>query len=111
MDNGTVTRLMRKSRSLQCPVCGFWVPRSPLMRQPFSCPNCGRQLRVAKIRGVGLFLELMVSMMLAVLLPYLVGIRGLYLVVTALVAFFPVLFLVASEVVTLFGRLETCSGK
>src|SRR5574337_29442 len=111
MDKGTIARLRRKSRSLPCPVCGFWVPRRPLLRQPFSCPNCGRQLRVAKIRGIGLFFELTVSAMLAALLPYLVGVRGLYLVVTALVAFFPVLFLVASVAVPLFGRLETCSGR
>ena len=104
-------RLSKRARAFPCPSCGFWIPRDPLLRKPFTCPGCRERLQLAKIHGWGLAFELVLAVVLAVILPFLVGARGVYLALIAVIAFFPALFLAASETGTLFGKLEIRPGE
>lgn len=110
MLSDVLTRLSKRRRALPCPACGRWIPRSPLLLEPFTCPGCGRKLQ-AQRGGSRLWLDLLLSGLIAILVPYAAGIRGVFLAIGALVAFFPALFLVSSETATLFGRLEVCRSE
>jgi predicted RNA-binding Zn-ribbon protein involved in translation (DUF1610 family) len=95
----------RQGRAFPCPVCGFWVPRSPLLRTSFACPRCGTWLYLS-LRGWGQATLYTVTWLLAILLPYIAGVRGLIIVLVAMGASIPIAYVVASVVLTIFGKLE-----
>lgn len=58
------------------------------------------------LRGRGQAIEYTAILLLAILLPYVAGVRGPILVLVAMGASIPIAALVASEVYTFFGKLE-----
>lgn len=109
MLKGEFKLLAKRARAFPCPSCGYWVARGPLIHKPFDCPGCGVRLQCANmLRGWSLVFMLSLAMLIAILIPFLAGARGLYLVIIAAIAFLPVLFLAAPEAGTLFGKLEIC---
>jgi hypothetical protein len=74
---------------LKCPACGAVIPNT-LVRPsgPITCPSCSQQLQIKSWYG-NLITSVPVGM--ALLLSYVLGMRGLRFVFASVVLYFPLL--------------------
>jgi len=78
---------MLRSPTVPCPVCAFPVDRSSIGSKAFHCPRCGEVLEVNDRLAVP---AAILSIPLAGLAPYLIGLSGVALVVVAVLLYFPI---------------------
>src|SRR3989442_1028200 len=89
---------------ITCPVCGWKFGRGDIRPGTFLCPRCKNRLRLQK--GRGLTPAIVVSGLLAFLIPYAAGVQGYRFLVDAAVIYFLVLFGFAFLHGLLFPSLE-----
>jgi hypothetical protein len=74
--------------TVKCPACGTVLPNEAYHAgQPWVCPGCGRQYRIA--RPV-LFSTLLLAIGFSIVGCYLAGLRGLRLLISTLIVLIPV---------------------
>ncbi len=72
---------------MTCPACGAYVPLASLRRRPMSCPDCAGGL-VPEAAWLGP-LVWPAAGVVALALPWALGVRGAWLVAAAAALFFP----------------------
>ncbi len=73
-----------------CPVCGSELRREDLRRSNISCPRCGERLRWPEFGGYLFAAGVVLSPVLAFLMPYVLGARGNNLLLWGIILLLPI---------------------
>ena len=75
---------------MKCPVCSCEVPRGVIRRGSFACPQCKEPLRIPEISGMKAIPLSLCGLLLAFLIPYLMGLQGNRLLFATIILLAPV---------------------